>query len=146
MFYLRFETCDYTDYNIIMQLCLYTKWLLSRFEISVTLLCYQAQIWNQDHFGFPINARPFSAIGTVEKIEIAEVINQMVKRACLFESPKTIFEDTITPTAPTTTISTTTAYRKLKVETEADVEKMEAGRVLMQPVVAEPAYPNLVSN
>ena len=83
----------------------------------------------------------------MEKIEIAEVINQMVKRACLFESPKTIFEDTITPTAPTTTtISTTTAYRKLKVETEADVEKMEAGRVLMQPVVAEPAYPNLVSN
>ena len=70
----------------------------------------------------------------------------MVKRACLFESPKTIFEDTITPTAPSTTISTTTAYRKLKVETEADVEKMEAGRVLMQPVVAEPAYPNLVSN
>ena len=82
----------------------------------------------------------------MEKIEIAEVINQMVKRACFFESPKTIFEDTITPTTPTTTISTTTAYRKLKVETEADVEKMEAGRVLMQPVVAEPAYPNLVSN
>ena len=81
----------------------------------------------------------------MEKIEIAEVINQMVKRACLFESPKTIFEDTITSTAPTT-ISTTTAYRKLKVKTEADVEKMEAGRVLMQPVVAEPAYPNLVSN
>ena len=69
----------------------------------------------------------------------------MVKRACFFESPKTIFEDTITPTTPTT-ISTTTAYRKLKVETEADAEKMEAGRVLMQPVVAEPAYPNLVSN
>ena len=84
----------------------------------------------------------------MEKIEIAEVINQMVKRACFFESPKTIFEDTITPTptTPTTTISTTTAYRKLKVETEADAEKMEAGRVLMQPVVAEPAYPNLVSN
>ena len=69
----------------------------------------------------------------------------MVKRACLFKGPKTIFEDPTTPTTPTT-ISTTTAYRKLKVETEADEEKMEAGRVLMQPVVAEPAYPNLVSN
>ena len=69
----------------------------------------------------------------------------MVKRACLFEGPKTIFEDLTTPTTPTTstTISTATAYRKLKVE--ADVEKMEADRV-MQPVVAEPAYPNLVSN
>ena len=72
----------------------------------------------------------------------------MVKRACLFEGPKTIFEDLTTPTTPTTsttTISTATAYRKLKVEAEADVEKMEADRV-MQPVVAEPAYPNLVSN
>ena len=73
----------------------------------------------------------------------------MVKRACLFEGPKTIFEDLTTPTTPTTsttTISTATAYRKLKAETEADVEKMEADRVLMQPVVAESAYPNLVSN
>ena len=75
----------------------------------------------------------------------------MVKRACLFKGPKTIFEDATTPTTPTlptmpTTISTATAYRKLKAETEADVEKMEADRVLMQPVVAEPAYPNLVSN
>ena len=69
----------------------------------------------------------------------------MVKRACLFKGPKTIFEDPTTPTTPTT-ISTATAYRKLKAETEADVEKMEADRVLMQPVVAEPAYPNLVSN
>ena len=72
----------------------------------------------------------------------------MVKRACLFEGRKTIFEDLTTPTTPTTsttTISTATAYRKLKVEAEADVEKMEADR-MMQPVVAEPAYPNLVSN
>ena len=74
----------------------------------------------------------------------------MVKRACLFKGPKTIFEDATTPTTPTmptmpTTISTATAYRKLKVEAEADVEKMEADR-MMQPVVAEPAYPNLVSN
>ena len=75
----------------------------------------------------------------------------MVKRACLFESPKTIFENPTTPTTPTTptastTVSTTTAYCKLNAETEADVKKMELDCVLMQPVVAEPAYPNLVSN
>ena len=79
----------------------------------------------------------------MEKVDIAEVINQMVKRACLFKGPKTIFEDSTTPTTPTmptmpTTTSTATAYRKLKAEM--------VDRVLMQPVVAGPAYPNLVSN
>ena len=101
-------------------------------------------MWNQDHFGFPINARPFSAIGTAEKIEIAEVINQMIRRACDYEKSK------IKMTTPTTTtITTTPAYRaKAKITTkEAEAFKTEeADRVLVQPVVAEAAYPNLVSN
>ena len=93
-----------------------------------------------------------SAIGTLEKIEIAEVLNEIVKRACLFEKPKA------TP-PPTTTTTATTAYRKAKVEAKAkdEVEAKakdevkafkteEADRVLVQPVVAEAAYPNLVSN
>ena len=93
-----------------------------------------------------------SAIGTLEKIEIAEVLNEIVKRACLFENPKA------TP-PPTTTTTATTAYRKAKVEAKAkdEVEAKakdevkafkteEVDRVLVQPVVAEAAYPNLVSN
>ena len=82
-----------------------------------------------------------SAIGTLEKIEIAEVLNEMVKRACLFEK--------VQVTTPSTTTTTTTAYRNTKTEAatandnkEVAVEK-EADRVFVQPV--EAAYPNLVS-
>ena len=102
----------------------------------------RAQVWNQDHFGFPINARPYSAIGTMEKIEIAEVLNQMVRKACNFEKPKTKMTSptATTTTTTTTTATTTTAYRKLKTAAK-DVD-----RVLMEPVIAEAAYPNLVSN
>ena len=101
-------------------------------------------MWNQDHFGFPINARPYSAIGSMEKIEISEVLNRMVKRACLFEMPKT------TTTTTTTTTGTTTAYRSSKVKTmkdedEAEVKKEEVDRVLKQFVGAEAVYPDLVS-
>ena len=72
----------------------------------------------------------------------------MVKRACLFKDPTT----PTTPTMPTmpTTISTATAYRKTMAEAttakEGAASEKEVDRVLMQPVVAEPAYPNLVSN
>ena len=103
-------------------------------------------MWNQDHLGFPINARPTSAIGPLEKVEIAEVLNQIVQRACDFEKPKA------KSTPPTITTTTTTAvYRKAKVEVEVEVEakdeaEKEVVRVLAQPVVAEAAYPNLVSN
>ena len=87
-----------------------------------------------------------SAIGTLEKIEIAEVLNEIVKRACLFEKPKAT-----PPPTTTTTTTATTAYRKAKVEAKAKDEVKafkteEADRVLVQPVVAEAAYPNLVSN
>ena len=97
-------------------------------------------MWNQDHFGFPINARPYSAIGTIEKVEIAEVLNEMVRRACLFEKPKNTM-----PTTTTTTTSTTTAYRSKKSQAKANDEvfEKEVDQVLVQPVQA--AYPNLVS-
>ena len=83
----------------------------------------------------------------MEKIDIAEVLNQIVKKACDFEKPKAKVS---TPTAATTTTTTTTttAYRKTMGEVtakdEAAIEK-DVDRVLMQPVVAEAAYPNLVS-
>ena len=62
----------------------------------------------------------------------------MVKRACLFEGPKT------TPTTTSTTM--TTAYRKAKAEVKAkDKVEKEVDHVLVEPVVVEAAYPNLVS-
>ena len=108
----------------------------------------RAQVWVQDHFGFPINARPYSAIGTMEKIDIAEVLNQMVKKACNFEKPKTKPPTITTTTTATTT--TTTVYRKGKAEATTTAKEVvatekEVDRVLVEPVVAEPAYPNLVS-
>ena len=87
-------------------------------------------------------------MGTIEKIDIAEVLNQIVKKACDFEKPKAKVS---TPTAATTTTATTittttTAYRrKGKAEVTAEVAtEMEMDQVLVQPV--EAAYPNLVSN
>ena len=68
----------------------------------------------------------------------------MVKRACLFEGSKT------TPTTTTTTTTTTTAYRKTMAEAttakEGAASEKEVDRVLVEPVVTEAAYPNLVSN
>ena len=102
-------------------------------------------MWNQDHFGFPINARPYSAIGPIEKVEIAAVLNEMVRRACLFEKPKNTMPTTTTTTTTTTTSSTTTAYRSKKSQAKANDEvfEKEVDQVLVQPVQA--AYPNLVS-
>ena len=84
----------------------------------------------------------------MEKIDIAEVLNQIVKKACDFEKPKAKVS---TPTAATTTTATTittttTAYRrKGKAEVTAEVAtEMEMDQVLVQSV--EAAYPNLVSN
>ena len=51
------------------------------------------------------------------------------------------------PTATTTT-TTTTAYRKLKTEAKevAAIEKdVVRDQVLLEPVIAEATYPNLVS-
>jgi len=87
----------------------------------------------------------------LEKVEIAEVLNQIVKRACNFEKQKTkMTPPTATTTTTTTaTITTTTAYRKTMAEVtaidEAAIEKdVGRGQVLVQPVV-EAGYPNLVS-
>ena len=101
----------------------------------------------QDHFGFPINVHPFSAVGTSEKLEIAEVLNQMVRKACVFERPKTV--PTTTTTATTTAATTATAHRKVKSmpKNEASVEVIEkkVDQVLAQTVATETAYSSLVS-
>ena len=66
----------------------------------------------------------------------------MVRRACLFEKPKNTMPTT------TTTTSTTTAYRSKKSQTKANDEvfiEKEVDQGLLEPVVSEAAYPNLVS-
>ena len=85
----------------------------------------------------------------MEKVEIAEVLNQIVKRACNFEKQKTKMTPPTATTTTTATITTTTAYRKTMAEVtaidEAAIEKdVGRGQVLVQPVV-EAGYPNLVS-
>ena len=106
---------------------------------------YQAQIWYQDHLGFPITARPYGSFG-LERMEIAEVLTQMIKRACLY------MPTTATTTATTvTTTATTTAFRskmtsasKKIVEDEIIADSLD--EVVMEPVVSSVAsYPNLVS-
>ena len=106
---------------------------------------YQAQIWYQDHLGFPITARPYGSFG-LERMEIAEVLTQMIKRACLY------MPTTATTTATTvTTTATTTAFRskmtsssKTIVEDEIIADSLD--EVVMEPVVSSVAsYPNLVS-
>ena len=72
----------------------------------------------------------------------------MIRRACDYEKSK-VKITAPTTTTTTTTITTTTAYRAKAKITAKEVEafKMEeADQVLLvEPVVAEAAYPNLVS-
>ena len=101
---------------------------------------YQAQIWYQDHLGFPITARPYGSFG-LEKMEIADVLTQMIQRAC-FYNPTTTMSTTVT--------TATTAFRaKMKTSTSETVEDEIAeslDEVVKEPVVSSAAsYPNLVS-
>ena len=91
--------------------------------------------------GFPITARPYASFG-LERMEIAEVLTQMIKRACLYNMPTT---------ATTVTTATTTAFRskmtsasKKIVEDQIIADSLD--EVVMEPVVSSVAsYPNLVS-
>ena len=75
-------------------------------------------------------------------MDIAEVLTEMIKRACLYTAPTT---------ATTVTSSSTTAFRsKMKASTTSmpvEEEKVDAlDEVVVEPVVSSTAsYPNLVS-
>ena len=102
---------------------------------------YQAQIWYQDHLGFPITARPYGSFG-LEKMEIADVLTQMIQRAC-FYNPTTTMSTTVT-TATTAFRSKMTSASKKIVEDEIIADSLD--EVVMEPVVSSVAsYPNLVS-
>jgi len=99
-----------------------------------------------DHFGWPITARSYSSTGTRELIEVSEVVNQMVRRACLFrpaEDQRATASTTTTATTTTTTTTTTTLNRSFaNRRPSAEGEKDE---VLKEPVVQAASYSDLVS-
>ena len=96
-----------------------------------------------DPFGWPITARPYASSSTSSRdfLEVSEVINQIVRRACLF-SPDEVKKPTTTAstTTPTTTITTANlsfANRK--------ANKAETDEVFKVPVQAAASYSDLVS-
>ena len=107
-------------------------------------------MWSSDHFGWPITARPFAATSTRQFVEVSEVMNQMVRRACLFR-PAEVKKPTVRTTASTTTTTTTTTTtattpngsfansRAISVEKEKD-------DVLKEPVQAASDLVSLISN
>ena len=114
---------------------------LQTLDLSLNYI-YQAQIWYQDHLGFPITARPYGSFG-LERMEIADVLTQMIRRACLYNMPTT------TATTVATTATTTAFRSKMKASTFETVEDEIAeslDEVVKEPVVSSAAsYPNLVS-
>ena len=85
-----------------------------------------------------------SAIGTLEKVEIAEVLNEMVRRACNFEKPKNTMPTTTSTTSTTSTIAYRSKKNQAKATDEAFIEQ-KVDQVLVEPILSEAAYPNLVS-
>ena len=108
-------------------------------------------MWSSDHFGWPITARPFGATGTRQFIEVAEVLSQMVRRACLYrpaEDKRTsTASTTITTTTTTTTItSTTTTTNASLANRRVKNTEGEKDEVLKEPVALTGAsYSDLVS-
>ena len=95
-----------------------------------------------DHFGWPITARSYSSTGTRELIEVSEVVNQMVRRACLFRPA----EDQRATASTTTTTTTTTALNRSLSNRRAQSAEAEKDEILKEPVVqAAVSYSDLVS-
>ena len=101
-------------------------------------------MWSSDHFGWPITARPFGATGTRQFIEVAEVLSQMVRRACLFRPAE---DKRATTATTTTTITTTTTTPNVSLANRrVKSEEGETHEALKEPVVqAVVSYSNLVS-
>ena len=100
-------------------------------------------MWSSDHFGWPITARPFGATGTRQFIEVAEVLSQMVRRACLFRPAEDKRASTASTTTTITTITTTNASLANRRVKNTEGEKDE---VLKEPVALTGAsYSDLVS-
>ena len=103
-------------------------------------ICYQAQVLYTDHFGWPITARPYASTSASSRdfLEVSEVINQLVRRACLFNPDENKKPTTTASTTTTTTTANLSANRRAK---DAKEEKED---VFKEPVQAA-SYPDLVS-
>ena len=99
-------------------------------------------MWSSDHFGWPITARPFAATSTRQFVEVSEVMNQMVRRACLFR-PAEVKKPTVRTT--TTTTTATTPNGSFANSRAKSVEK-EKDDVLKEPVQAASDLVSLISN
>ena len=103
-------------------------------------------MWSSDHFGWPITARPFAATSTRQFVEVSEVMNQMVRRACLFR-PAEVKKPTVRTTASTTTTTTATTPNGSIANSRAkSVEKEKDDDVLKEPVQAASDLVSLISN
>ena len=97
-------------------------------------------MWYTDSFGWPITARPYSSTSTFGLLEVSEVLNQIVRRACEFkpvEDKRSASVSSSSSTTTTTTASIFTTTAKHSVEAEKDV--------FNEPVTASVSYPDLVS-
>ena len=103
-------------------------------------------MWSSDHFGWPITARPFGATGTRQFIEVAEVLSQMVRRACLFRPAEDKRASTASTTITTTITSTTTTTNASLANRRVKSTEGEKDEVLKEPVAQTGAsYSDLVS-
>ena len=98
-------------------------------------------MWYTDSFGWPITARPYSSTSTFGLLEVSEVLNQIVRRACEFKPVEAKRSASVSSSSSTTTISTTasifTTTAKHSVEAEKDA--------FNEPVTASVSYPDRVS-
>ena len=102
-------------------------------------------MWSSDHFGWPITARPFAATSTRQFVEVSEVMNQMVRRACLFR-PAEVKKPTVRTTASTTTTTTATTPNGSFANSRAISVEKEKDDVLKEPVQAASDLVSLISN
>ena len=98
-----------------------------------------------DPFGWPITALPYASTGTSTRdfLEVSEVINKIVRRACLFK-PDEVKKPTTTTTITTTTTTTTTTTANLSANRRAKKAEGETDEVLKEPLQAA-SYSDLVS-
>ena len=99
-------------------------------------------MWYTDSFGWPITARPYASTSTLEQVEVSEVLNKIVQRACLF----TPYEDKKPNvfTTPVSTTTTTTANLSF-ANRRAKGAEGKTDEILKEPVQAAASYSDLVS-
>ena len=99
-------------------------------------------MWYTDSFGWPITARPYSSTSTFGLLEVSEVLNQIVRRACEFKPVEAKRSASVSSSSSTTTtVSTTASIFTTTAKHSVEVEKA----AFNEPVTASVSYPDLVS-